>query len=292
MNSRSARECPKIMNVLDSPAKTYPFWLLLVSAGILVAERLFAWRKQQPFLRPQLRQDVFWLLFNGWVSAYTFGVLFIGIESGLSNGYRAITGSASTSIRFIGSQPLAIQIPVYLIVGDFVEYLVHNLLHRVPILWRIHRVHHSITTMDWIGNFRFHWGETIIYKTFKYLPLALLGADWRVILSTAVIATTIGHLNHANLNISWGPLRYILNSPRMHIWHHEKDVRGRAGVNFAVVFSFWDWIFGTAYMPKKHPQAPVMIGFHGQERVPQSLAMRFFLPFVDRKKEEKALQPM
>ncbi len=275
--------------MLLSIAKTYPFWLLTVSVVCFAAERLFTWRKDQSFLRPQLGQDVFWLLFNGWISAYTFQVLFTGIESGLSGGWQALTGIEVTGTGLIGSQPLVVQIPVYLVIGDFIEYAVHNLLHRIPFLWRIHRVHHSITTMDWIGNFRFHWGETILYKSFKYLPLALLGADWRVILSTAVIATAIGHLNHANLNISWGPFRYLLNSPRMHIWHHEKDVRGRAGVNFAVVFSTWDWIFGTAYMPQSHPQAPEEIGFHGQKQVPQSLLMRFFVPFLDKKEKKPAV---
>lgn len=93
-----------------------------------------------------------------------------------------------------------------------------------------------------------------------------------------VISTTIGHLNHANLNISWGPPRYILNSPRMHIWHHEKTRRGRAGKNFAVVFSFWDWVFGTAYMPKE-AGAPPALGFQGMERIPTGVMWRFFVPW-------------
>jgi len=50
----------------------------------------------------------------------------------------------------------------------------HNLLHRVPWLWTFHKVHHSITTMDWIGNWRFHWMEIVVYKTLQWLPLAWL----------------------------------------------------------------------------------------------------------------------
>jgi sterol desaturase/sphingolipid hydroxylase (fatty acid hydroxylase superfamily) len=90
----------------------------------------------------------------------------------------------------------------------------------------------------------------------------------------------IGHLNHANLKISWGPLRYLLNSPRMHIWHHDKHPDRTAGVNFAVVFSLWDWIARTAYMPRHSPDA---LGFEGDQRFPGALWWRFLLPFLDRR---------
>ena len=111
--------------------------------------------------------------------------------------------------------------------------------------------------------------------------MILLGGRWEAALAAAIVSTAIGHLNHSNLNISWGPLRYLLNSPRMHIWHHEKEHRGKAGVNFAVVFSLWDWIFRTAYMPREALQ-PGAIGYKGQERVPEDLLSRFFMPFASR----------
>jgi sterol desaturase/sphingolipid hydroxylase (fatty acid hydroxylase superfamily) len=67
----------------------------------------------------------------------------------------------------------------------------------------------------------------------------------------------------------------------MHIWHHEKHIRGKAGVNFGVVFSFWDWLFGTAYMPRTGNLAPDEIGYRGMEKVSGSLIKRFFVPFRD-----------
>jgi sterol desaturase/sphingolipid hydroxylase (fatty acid hydroxylase superfamily) len=170
-------------------------------------------------------------------------------------------------------------------VTDFMEWCIHNALHRVGWLWKIHRMHHSIVIMDWIGNFRFHWGELFIYKAVKYLPVALLGASWHALLAGAVIATFIGNLNHANIFFDWGPLRYLLNSPAMHIWHHDKKPEKRAGVNFAIVFSLWDWIFGTSYMPRFPKEAPMPqeLGFGGMEKVSPSLLARFFIPFLDKK---------
>lgn len=260
---------------------SYGFWLGIVSAACLVAERIAPWRKAQKMWRPEIGQDIFWLLFNGYTSALLFAGLFAYISTGLDSSFQFLFKNPPDALRLIFTYPLGVQICIFLVVSDFLEWCVHNLLHRVGLLWKFHRVHHSILIMDWIGNFRFHWAETIIYTVLKHLPLAVLGAGWQVILITAVISTAVGHLNHANLNISWGPLRYIINSPRMHIRHHEKEVRGQAGVNFAVVFSLWDWVFGTAYMPPG-PKMPGKIGFVNQSHVPSGLLMRFFLPFVER----------
>ncbi len=251
---------------------------------MIIFEKFFPWRKQR-ILRKDLAQDYFWLFFNGYFSKlifYNLIPILPFIYKGLESLFTVSSGYQSKSIQLLSNLNFTNQLIVYLIFSDFIEWVVHNLLHRVNILWKIHRVHHSIKTMDWIGNFRFHWGETIIYSTFKYLPLTLLGVRWQVILSGAVLATIIGHLNHSNLRISWGPLRYILNSPRMHIWHHDMHVRGKAGVNFGIVFSIWDWIFKTAYMPIDK-EGPDVLGYHGENNVPSSLLYRFFLPFYTKR---------
>jgi sterol desaturase/sphingolipid hydroxylase (fatty acid hydroxylase superfamily) len=263
--------------------KNYGFWLAVLSLGCLLAERLAPWRLGQALGRPEFGQDLFWLIFNGYLSAPLLAGLLVNVNTLIGRIFSLFYEKFPESLRLISDDPLWLQILLMLVLADFLEWLIHNALHRLGPLWKIHRVHHSIRTMDWIGNFRFHWGETILYNTLKYLPLALLGARWEAVLVVAVISTAIGHLNHANLNISWGPFRYIFNSPRMHIWHHEKKLRGRAGVNFAVVFSLWDWIFGTAYMPRDAAR-PEELGYTGQEKVSDALMMRFFLPFLDTKR--------
>ena len=85
--------------------------------------------------------------------------------------------------------------------------------------------------------------------------------------------------NHSNINVSWGVGRFVLNSPAMLIWHHERKIRGKAGVNFGVVFSLWDWLFGTAYMPVGIQ--PDTLGFPGDQRLSGKLVSRFFVPFRD-----------
>ena len=256
----------------------YAFWLIVMGIIVWLLEHFRPWRKDQGFVRKELGQDFFWLIFNGVLATYVFVGVFSFINGGLDGLYLKATGTGLHDIRVIGEFPLWAQCLIVLVSADLIEWCTHNLLHRVPWLWKIHRVHHSIEIMDWIGNFRFHWGEIILYKSIKYIPLALLGAQWQAILIVAVFATAIGNLNHANVNISWGPLRYLFNSPCMHIWHHDKKVRGKAGVNFGIVLSVWDWLFKTAYMPNDLQQ-PKSIGYHGQQNVSNSLFARFFYPW-------------
>jgi len=124
----------------------------------------------------------------------------------------------------------------------------------------------------------FHWMEIVVYKGLTYLPLVLLGIHGDVILWVAIVGTLWGHLNHANLNLKWGILRYILNSPRMHVWHHDIVQHGNAGQNFAILFSLWDWLFGTAYMPPDKKQ-PEQLGFEDMQNFPRSLFGRLVYPF-------------
>jgi thiosulfate/3-mercaptopyruvate sulfurtransferase len=82
----------------------------------------------------------------------------------------------------------------------------------------------------------------------------------------AVFGTLIGHLNHANLDWDYGPLKYVFNNPKMHIWHHDYDGDTRTTVNFGIIFSTWDYLFGTAKVPD-HP--PAKLGFAGVETFPR-----------------------
>ena len=56
------------------------------------------------------------------------------------------------------------QFIAFFLLKDFLEWCIHNLLHRVPWLWEFHKLHHTIEELDWIGNFRFHWMEVVIYE--------------------------------------------------------------------------------------------------------------------------------
>lgn len=263
----------------------YLFWLLLISLGCWVAERLAPWRPHQRAWRDQIGQDAFWLAFNGHYAGVLLAMAVgwaLQFAAPLPGGW---IWSAPAALQLLAAQPLWLQVPVFLVARDFLEWCVHNLLHRVAWLWEFHKLHHSILELDWIGSMRFHWMEIIVYKTLTYLPLVILGVRGEAVLGVAVLATLIGHLNHANLNIGWGPLRYVLNSPRMHVWHHDLQFHHRYGQNFGVVFSLWDWLFGTAYLPDgpEAAEAPEHLGFQDLDTFPRGLVARLAYPLWRRR---------
>lgn len=258
----------------------YFFWLLIVSVLCLLLERIRPWRTRQKLLRRQFLQDLFWLFFNGHYAGILFAhaaaFLFAWAMPGIDR---------ARSLNLLSAEPAWVQFVAFFLLKDFLEWGIHILLHRVPWLWEFHKLHHSIEELDWIGNFRFHWMEIIVYQGLMYFPLVILGVDGGVILVIAVVLTLIGHLNHSNLDISWGPLRYVINSPRMHVWHHDRDwPDNRAfGLNFGIALSIWDWLFGTAYWPDRETspeQQPRRLGFEGIERFPRALTARFFYPLT------------
>jgi sterol desaturase/sphingolipid hydroxylase (fatty acid hydroxylase superfamily) len=105
-------------------------------------------------------------------------------------------------------------------------------------------------------------------------PLVLLGFNPLVTLSTAPFFTLYAIFLHARVNWDFGPLRYVIATPRFHRWHHCRD-REAWDKNFAGLFPFWDLLFGTFYMPKG--QVPEDFGIH--EPMPNHLPGQLWAPF-------------
>ncbi len=256
----------------------YYFWLIAVSLFCFTLERIHPWRKKQSVLRKGIWQDMFWLIFNG----HYFGLLLALVTGnliGMANTFLHQNGwPVPQEIALLSESPLWLQFIVFLLLKDFLEWNVHRLLHNVPRLWEFHKLHHSIEELDWVGNFRFHWGEILVYKTITYLPLVILGIDEIVLLLLAIVWTVMLDLNHSNFRFSWGPLRYVLNSSAMHVWHHDVEQHGKGGQNFGQILSIWDWLFGTVYWPQEKDQ-PHKLGFKGMGRYPKSVLKRLIYPF-------------
>jgi sterol desaturase/sphingolipid hydroxylase (fatty acid hydroxylase superfamily) len=243
--------------------------LAVISLGVAVAERIWPWRPQQRALRAHLGADVLHLIFNG----HFLGVILYALATRLVlpplDALLRDAGLYASTYRAVAADwPLWAQLPVALLVSDFMQYWIHRLLHRVPLLWETHKTHHSVPDgeMDWIVAFRFQWTEVVVYRVLQYLPLAFFGFGADAVMAFALFGTLIGHINHANLNVDYGPLRYLLNNPRMHVHHHDRARDGRSTVNYGVVLSCWDYLFGTAHVPA---DPPAHIGFVGDERFPR-----------------------
>ena len=222
----------------------YSYWLAALGLLFVVLERLWPRLPKQAVFRRGWALDLLLIVFNS---------RFAGMILGYVTAYWIADLDAVFARGWAASWSAPAQFAVLLVTADFVKWCVHNLMHRVGFLWRFHRLHHGIEEMDWLGDWRFHPAEVIFYNAALYVPAALLGVAGTVALSVGVFDTLIGHFAHANLRwrISW--LKYVINSPEMHLWHHNHPECGPVNRNFALTLSVWDWLFGTAHVPSEAP---------------------------------------
>jgi len=260
----------------DFLAANYLPWLVIFSVLVLAFELIWPARPQK-VLRTWLWSDYVHMIFNGnffgaWI--VIIGARYVSpmLESGLAS-----AGLKDTLFfNAISDWGLIPQLIVGFIILDFTQWLVHNTLHRVDFLWEIHKVHHSVKDgeMDWIVSLRFSWLEIVLYKSAMFIPTVWFGLSAETLFFHAVFGTLIGHLNHANVTWDYGPLRYVFNSPRMHLYHHAYDAPA-TGQNFGISLSCWDWIFGTDHLPEE--PCP-KIGFPGVEELPNDFFGQLIWP--------------
>lgn len=258
---------------------TYLPWLLGLSLLFVLLERMAPARPRQPVLRPQLLGDLGYLFLNGHVWALVTG----GLTGASALWVRGVLARLDLlpEAGALAGQPFLVQAAVYLLVSDFLQWCVHIALHRVPFLWSFHKVHHSVHEMDWLASFRFHWVELIVYRSSLYVPLLWLGGDAAPLFAVAVFATAWGHFNHANLRWRLGPLGYVFNSPRMHLWHHDASSEGGSSKNYGIVLSLWDHLFGTAHWPRERD--PERIGYAGDDEMPAAWPRQLLFPLTRRR---------
>jgi sterol desaturase/sphingolipid hydroxylase (fatty acid hydroxylase superfamily) len=248
---------------------SYVAWLAVISVVVVVAERIRP-RRTMPLLRRALFTDLAYVVLNG----HFVGLALAYVTTPLALRF---DGLLDLHVDVAREWPLGLQLVVALVVVDFAQWCIHNLMHRVPFLWEMHKVHHSIVDLDWMGSMRFHVGEIVVYKALQYPLLAIFGFSSEVLFVLAVVGTAIGHFNHANLDVDIGPLRYVLNNPRMHVWHHARPDDGSVPmINFGINLSLWDWLFRTAHLEKA---PPARLGFDGIEHFPTTLPGQELHPF-------------
>ena len=246
------------------------YFYLLIAASLLVwlLEILLPWRKKQSIFRKDFWLDGFYMFFNFFLFSLIGYNALSNVAVEAFNDFLALFGINNLIMLEVKNWPFWGQLLLMFILADFIQWNVHRMLHRVLWMWEFHKVHHSVKEMGFAAHLRFHWMETIIYKSVQYIPLAMIGFGIQEFFIIHAFAVLIGHLNHANLNWDYGWLRYIFNNPKMHIWHHAKNLPTSHpyGVNFGLSLSIWDYLFKTAYIP--HSGRDIELGFKEDEQFP------------------------
>ena len=249
-------------------------------------EVIFPWRKGRPFFRKDFWLDAFYMFFNFFLFSLILYNSLSNVFVEAFNDFLGLFGITNLVAIEVNSWPVWGQFLLLFVVADFIQWNVHRMLHRVPWLWEFHKVHHSVEQMGFAAHLRYHWMETIVYKSMQYIPLAMIGFGLADFFVLHIFTIAIGHLNHANVKISYGPLKYIFNNPVMHTWHHAKHLpKGSHGVNYGISLSLWDYLFGTAYIPNDGENEP--LGFDKVEEFPHTFWRQITYPWL-RKKNKKA----
>lgn len=244
---------------------------LLGSTLIFIAiEKLFALRKDQPVFRPEWQTDFHHFIVNHMVVGFVLLVTNLLV-------HRLFGWAANDGIRgWVQGLNFWVALFLIVLVADLVQYWTHRAYHEVPTLWRLHAVHHSVKSMDWLAGSRQHILELILTRTLVLAPIYVLGFSKEVIDAYIIIVGFQAVFNHANVSVRLGPLRYVIVTPNFHHWHHSQDQEA-LDRNYAAHFAFLDHLFGTAV--KSDREWPEHYGVLG-DYVPNGFLKQVAFPFT------------
>jgi sterol desaturase/sphingolipid hydroxylase (fatty acid hydroxylase superfamily) len=266
-----------LAGILTDPSS--PFWWPSIAVAV-IGFGLAAWatgtrlrdarREALPRATPrfwrQVPEDLALMLANSAIPFLAAPVLFLLGAGGATVGYLLalpVFGEPDFEAQLDHPAAMALAAFVAFLFGDFALYWSHRLFHRFPRLWRTHAMHHAPEFLTPLTAFRFWPHEQIVHIACstmmgglglgivttmlgaKVTPMTLLGVNAFYLVWNLAFA----HLRHSHVALPFPRwLCFVLVSPHMHQVHHSVEARHHDR-NFATVFAFWDWMFGTLYIP-------------------------------------------
>ncbi len=241
---------------------------LLTGTIFIFIEKLVPKYENQAILRPDWQLDL---------SYFALNHLCIGVLLIVGNGFAPHVFGWATNQHvqgFMTALPVVVQLIILLVCADLVQYAVHRSFHEVPALWKFHAVHHSSEHMDWLAGSRSHFVEILVDRSLVMVPLYLLGPDKAALDAYVLFAAAQAVFIHANVRVSFGPLKYLFTTPQFHHWHHSSD-KPAIDTNYAVHLPMLDRLFGTYHMPDEHwPQQ-----YGTTKPLPRSFTGQWWYPF-------------
>lgn len=219
-----------------------PVVIVVASQIFILLERRFPYDRGQRVFRKGWFNDFFLYTL---LQSYLLGLVIFAFIGWLD-------GKAAGRLHLFTGVPLWAQLLFFLVTHDLYIFVMHWLMHRSPVLWRLHEAHHSVENVDWLAGSRSQALEILLNQTIEFAPIVLLGAPPEVVPLKGMIDAVWGMFIHANIDVLLGPLQYVVNGPEMHRWHHSVEYTGN-GFNYGTKLALWDWMLGTAYLPAKKP---------------------------------------
>jgi len=190
-------------------------------------------------------------------------------------------------LNYYDVSPL-LAIVVSVVAMDFVIYVQHVMVHAIPVLWRLHRVHHADLDYDVTTGARFHPIEIILSMLIKFATIVLLGPPIVAVIIFEVMLNATAMFNHGNVRLNstvdkW--LRLILVTPDMHRVHHSVE-DDETNSNFGFSLPWWDRLCGTYRDQPRGGHENMKIGIHTfrQEKMASWISGMLVMPFLGKMK--------
>ncbi len=169
--------------------------------------------------------------------------------------------------------PLWAQACLGLVIAELPLYWAHRLSHEWQPLWRFHAIHHSVTRLWILNTGRFHFVDSLLSVVGGAGLLIALGAPLEVLKWLGAITAFIGMLTHCNVELRFGPLSWVFNTPELHRWHHSR-VPMEGNSNYCQNIMLWDVLFGSYFRPQRRPPANIGI----DEPMPAAFLQQLLYP--------------
>ncbi|MFV2031279.1 MAG: sterol desaturase family protein [Gammaproteobacteria bacterium] len=199
-------------------------------------------------------------------------------------GVAAFAGENGWGLLNYYQVPFALAVVLSIVALDFIIYLQHVLVHAVPVLWRLHRVHHADLDFDVTTGARFHPFEIIISMLIKFATIVVLGPPLVAVVIFEVVLNAMAMFNHSNVRLPLAldrVIRFVFVTPDMHRVHHSVE-DNETNSNFGFNLSLWDSLLGTYIDQPRGGHEGMTIGIHTY-REPKQVAWLpgiLALPFI------------
>jgi len=180
--------------------------------------------------------------------------------------------------------PVIFTIILTLFILEFATYWVHRAYHNIPVLWRMHAVHHIDTDMDVTTSHRHHPFESILSAIILFPIVSFLGAPISALLTYTLLTIIISLISHSNILLpSWldAGLRRFVVTPDFHRLHHSVDLR-YTDSNYGVITPWFDYLFNTSSQVAYKEIPQMKLGLTGQKK-PNQLIHLLLLPLTYKK---------
>ena len=227
------------------------------------------WRPR--YLSRNFRLDILYYIFyyGGFYHLLVFIPLYALMIRGVHN------YAPFLQMNLMAGAPRIWQVIVTILVADFFGYWTHRIKHNNRFLWAFHAIHHSQERLTVMTNYRFHVVDETLLRIALFIPFQIVGSDFRIWIAADFVLAWVLLLQHSEWNWTYGPFGRLVVSPRFHQIHHSTAPEHQ-NRNYAMLFSVWDDLFGTA---ERRAPAPIKFGL-GVDQMPESFLGQLTWPFA------------